>query len=355
MASETAESIVARISDCLARKAPVDIVGGGSKRFLGHPPGPDQEPLDVSSHAGIISYEPRELVLRARAGTRIDELNATLAGQGQMLGFEPPDYDGAATLGGTIAAAAAGPRRPWYGAPRDFVLGVGLVTGAGKQLAFGGQVMKNVAGFDVSRLVVGSMGTLGVVTDISLKVLPAPAAEITVVRECNVEDAHRTMLSLSGRASPLSGACHVDDLLYLRFSGSEHAIRSAAAAIGGDEVSALETAEAAGLWRSIANLSHTRLREARELWRVAVPATSTTWLAECTVLDWGGGLRWIADPDFDPRAGLVQGHATLVKSERSDVPRFQPLAGELHRIHRALKREFDPARILNPGRLYEDL
>lgn len=345
---EATESIVARLRDCLARRASVTIVGGGSKHFLGYPPNPEHEPLDVSAHTGIMSYEPRELVVRARAGTPIDELIAVLAGEGQMLGFEPPAFDGTATLGGTIAAAMAGPRRPWYGAPRDFVLGVGLVTGEGNHLTFGGQVMKNVAGFDVSRLVVGSMGTLGVVTDVSLKVLPAPEAEVTIVRECDIEEAHRTMLSLAGRASPLSGACYVDGVLHLRFSGSQSAVRDMLSAVGGEQSGESD------IWQSIANLSHPRMIEARELWRVSVPAASESLLAHCAVLDWGGALRWLADPGFDPRTELTEGHATLVKSERRDVPRFQPLAGELLRIHRSLKEQFDPSGILNPGRMYED-
>jgi len=203
--------LVACVRGAHEASRPLDIAGGGSKRYLAPPPPGEHEVIDVTRHTGIIEYEPKELVLRARAGTTIAELQAALAAEHQVLGFEPPAYGGQATLGGTIAAGAAGSRRPWYGAARDFVLGAGLVCGEGEYLEFGGQVMKNVAGFDVSRLACGAFGILGVIADVSLKTVPAPEREETRALESAREPALATMLALSNRPLPVSGlAWHAD-------------------------------------------------------------------------------------------------------------------------------------------------
>ena len=210
--------LVTQVREHAANQQPFRIQAGGSKGFMGEIMAPDLPAVDVSLHSGVISYEPKELVLRARAGTRIAELRELLAGEGQIAGFEPPDFGGGATLGGTVSAGISGPRRPWSGAVRDFVLGAAVITGQGEHLEFGGQVMKNVAGFDVSRLVTGAMGTLGIITDVSLKVLPAPERETTLVQSLDVHQAHRTMQALSNQSIPLSATCYLDGRLYIRLS-----------------------------------------------------------------------------------------------------------------------------------------
>ena len=343
------DTLVETVAQHVDAVRPLQIQGGLSKAFLGEPVMPATDVLDVSEHSGIISYEPAELVLRARSGTRIAELIETLAGEGQVLGFEPAGFDGAATLGGTIASGLSGPKRPFYGAARDFVLGVGLITGQGEHLAFGGQVMKNVAGFDVSRLMCGAMGTLGVMTDISLKVLPAPQMEITLLQEVDRLRAHKTMLALANQSIPISGCCHFEGRLYVRLSGTEAGVRAAADAIGGDTTPATP-------WRGLANLGLPRLAGAERLWRISVPATSTELLQEAEVIDWAGAQRWLVDPPFDPRQQLSNGHASLYRAPgEDDTPRFHPLAPVAWRLHTALKRQLDPHGIFNPGRLYREL
>lgn len=327
------------------QRQPLAVRGGNSRTFLGNDVRGDV--LDLSSHIGVLSYEPKELVVRVRAGTALRDLIETLAAERQILGFEPPVFSDKSTIGGAIASGLSGPRRPWYGAARDFVLGVGLVTGEGKYLEFGGQVMKNVAGFDVSRLVTGAMGTLGVIADVSLKVLPAPEVEQTLVLEVDAGTALDKMIELSNSPLPVSGLCYLDQCLYVRFSGTETGVSAAVRACGGEQEEEFE-------WRSCGDLS--RFEGAREIWRISVPPASTAFLEASSMIDWGGAQRWIVDPSFNPRDSLDNGHATLmVDRDSSGIPPFTPLPEPLARVHKAVKAVLDPAGILNPGRMYTEL
>ena len=233
-ASPTVQALCAAVREAHARGTPLAIRGSGSKDFYGRPVA--GEALDVTIHAGVLRYEPAELVLTARAGTPLAEIEDLLAANNQMLAFEPPHFGPGATLGGTIACGFSGPRRATHGAARDFVLGVRLIDGRGRALRFGGEVMKNVAGYDVSRLMVGALGTLGVLTEVSLKVLPRPAAETTLRFECNEAQAIETMNRWLGRPLPLSALAWVGGVLWVRLSGAEAAVRAAAAALGGEAV-----------------------------------------------------------------------------------------------------------------------
>ncbi|HKI73934.1 MAG TPA: glycolate oxidase subunit GlcE [Pseudomonadales bacterium] len=343
--TDVTSALVESVGEYVRTNQPVRIRGGDSKLFLGETMAPDLPVLDVSGHCGIVSYEPEELVLRARCGTRIAELQSLLASEGQMLGFEPPDFDGVATLGGTIAAALSGPRRPWFGAARDFVLGAGIITGEAEHLSFGGQVMKNVAGFDVSRLTCGAMGTLGVITDVSLKVLPAPRAALTLAQELDAASAHRTMVAVAGQSLPVSATCWFGGRLYIRLSGSEAGVKAAAEKLGGEP--------AEDIWSDVMHLRLAGLPGAKYLWRVSVPQDSIEFLDRSAMIEWGGAQRWLVDPDFDPREGLDRGHATLFKAPNdTTVSRFTPLSGEVLKLHGRLKKTFDPRDIFNPGRLY---
>jgi glycolate oxidase FAD binding subunit len=327
--------------------SPLEIRGGGSKRFFGRTDVP-LPVLDLSSHAGVMAYEPKELMIRLKGGTPLSTVESALKAEGQWLGFEPPNIGKRSTIGGAIASGWSGPRRPFYGAARDFVLGVGLVTGEGKYLEFGGQVMKNVAGFDVSRLVVGAMGTLGVIADVSLKVLPAPEVEETRVFEMDRLDAHGKMIEWSGRSLPISGLAFSAGRLYVRLSGTELGVAAARIVLGGE-------ADQGTFWERLRNLD--LFQHADRLWRVSVPATSPSLLQTCDVIDWGGSQRWCVDPASDPREGLTTGHATEVWNRSSDLPRqaFQPLPAVLLKLHQRLKQTFDPRGILNPGRMYGEL
>lgn len=344
-------SLLAQVKEAIEHQSPLTIKGCNSKSFYGYPPSPEREQLDVSAHRGIIDYAPDELVLHVRAGTRLSEINQLLGDNNQILPFEPPDFDANATIGGVVASGLSGPRRPYAGSVRDFVLGVTLITGRGEILAFGGQVMKNVAGYDVSRLVTGSLGTLGIILDVSLKVLPAPEVEITRAIALSYQDFQSRLQSMQ-RSMPLSAATYQDGSLKVRLSGSEAAVSAAEAKIRGEDTDN-------GYWGELNTLEC--FVGVKNLWRVSVAPASKLFLEDAAVIDWGGGIRWLADPAYDPRKVLAgeEGHATLMKYDEeslsSGIEIFQPLREPLMSIHQKLKQQFDPAGILNPGRMYRHI
>jgi len=338
------------------------IRGGGSKRFYGLPVEHDGV-LDVASYAGVIDYQPSELVVSAKAGTPLAQLEAMLAEQGQMLAFEPPHFTGGATLGGCVATALAGPRRASAGSVGDFVLGVRLLDAQGRVLRFGGEVMKNVAGYDVSRLLAGSLGTLGVILEVSLKVLPRPASEITLRFEMDEGAALRRMNAWGGQALPVSATAwdRSDGVgcLTVRLSGAEAAIAAARAKMGGE---ALSEPDAGAWWRSLRDQMHPFLAR-RPLWRLSVPSVTPPLDLGPTLIEWGGAQRWLggSQPAQRVRQAAAQagGHATLFRAASDGEARaagvFHPLSTPVAAIHRRLKNEFDPEGVFNPGRMYPDL
>jgi len=336
------------------RSAPLRLRGGGSKDFYGQ--ALEGEVLDTRGHAGIVSYEPSELVITARCGTRLSEVEAAMRERGQMLAFEPPHF-GDATVGGAVAAGLSGPGRQFAGAVRDFVLGTKLMDGRGEVLSFGGQVMKNVAGYDVSRLLAGSLGTLGILLEVSLKALPLPAAEATLRLEMPEDRAIEQLNRWGGKPLPISASAWNDGSLAVRLSGAGTAVGAAAAKIAGARV---DEAQALRFWTGIREHADRFFRSDAPLWRISVPqATPPLGLQGEQLIEWGGALRWLfshADArtvrEAARRAG---GHATLFRGGDKAVGVFQPLAPALMRIHRDLKREFDPHGIFNRGRMYPDL
>jgi glycolate dehydrogenase FAD-binding subunit len=359
------DQITATLSTAAERHQPLHIQGGGSKAFYGHPRAESAESLDITPYQGIVNYEPTELVITARAGTRLSEIESVLREQGQMLAFEPPHFAGTATLGGCVAAGLSGPRRAAAGAVRDFVLGVRMLDGTGRDLHFGGQVMKNVAGYDVSRLMVGSMGTLGVLLEVSLKVLPLPAAEKTICLEMNAAQAIKQMNQWAGKPLPISATCHVDGQLYIRLSGAETAIRAARAQLGGES-----RADGDTFWQALREQTHPFFEPATTLWRLSVKSTAPEYhLPGKQLMEWNGALRWLAcqndkdneDSKCDSTAHVIReaakaagGHATFFRGHHHALPVFHPLTPALLSLHRRLKQQFDPAGILNPGRLYPE-
>ncbi|QBE61685.1 glycolate oxidase subunit GlcE [Pseudoduganella lutea] len=339
---------------------PLRIRGGGSKDWYGR--APEGAVLDTTGYRGITGYEPTELVVTARCGTPLREIEAALAEHGQMLAFEPPHFGEGATIGGVVASGLAGPRRQAAGAVRDFVLGVTLMNGQGNVLRFGGQVMKNVAGYDVSRLMAGSLGTLGLILDVSLKVLPRPAAEATLRLALDQETALQRVNAWAGQPMPVSASAWHDGLLTVRLSGAGAAVAAAMARIGGE---ALPAGTATAFWHDVREQRHPFFADAAAapLWRLAVPTVAPV-LAPgqedggTQLIEWGGGQRWLRSHETPQAiralAARHGGHATLYRgTARHDV--FQPLAPAIHAIHRNLKNAFDPAGIFNPGRMYEDL
>lgn len=406
------EFLRATVQEAHRAARPLRIIGGGSKAFYGRAVAAGATPLSIAAHHGVAHYDPAELVLTARAGTPLAVVEELLAAENQMLGFEPPrfgggdgsgagdgdggygsaagdgDGDGGNTgrgsIGGAVAAGLAGPRRPYTGAVRDFVLGVKIVSGRGETLRFGGEVMKNVAGFDLSRLMAGALGTLGVLLEISLRVLPRPAAQQTLRLE-HAEPAAAVALfnRLAARPLQLSAAAWHLGETRIRLSGSDAGVARAAAIIGGE-------ADPAGgeFWRRLRDHELAFFAAAPELLRVSLPPASA-WAppdSAAQLIDWGGAQRWLAADDANGvqelRATVAQhgGHVTRFRRggdgdglgpgdlgdggdgdnggpgdpRNNPAEIFHPLPAPLYQLHRRLKRAFDPAGILNPGRLHPD-
>ncbi len=343
------EKLQARIQAAYTERTPLRIQGGNSKHFFGNPV--DGELLDVRAHHGIISHEPTELVLTARAGTPLAEVESALAQHGQMLSFEPPHFDGEATIGGAIAAGLGGPRRPWGGAPRDLVLGVKLLDGEGQVLSFGGQVMKNVAGYDISRLMAGSLGVLGVILEVSLKVLPAPPKTRTLMLEMNHTEAIGEMRGLCRQPMPLSGLCHLDGRLYVRLAGSHASVNAWKKRLGGDEVAEHNT-----FWQRLRDQQLDFFQRDQPLWRVSVAGnTPRMSFEEESLLDWAGAQRWVytsAKPqNIRDEVSAKGGHAQAFRNLNL-VDAFQTMDPLLLRLHQRLKERFDPHTIFNRQRLF---
>lgn len=333
---------------------PLRIVGSGSKSFLGRPIVGTL--LDVSDNEGILSYEPSELVLTAKAGTKLKEVVKTLSECQQMLGFEPPAFGDNATIGGMIACGLSGPRRPFSGSARDFVLGIQCINGKGQLLSFGGQVIKNVAGYDVSRLMVGALGTLGILCEISIKVLPMFEVEKTLIHETNEQSALKEMTRWTRHSLPISAMSFLDGNLRIRLSGTENGTRIAESLIGGDLDALGET-----YWDQLKEQKLDFFNRSDSLWRLSLPAVakSVSLKGDC-LIDWAGALRWMYSNESPQKifdyARTTGGHAMMFRSDSQwSSNRFSALSEPVGRIHRNLKRSFDPAGILNPGIMYTNL
>ena len=346
-------ALIDKVHKAAERARPLRIRGGGTKDFYGQRL--HGELLDTRPLTGITAYEPSELVVTVRAGTRLRELEALLADSGQCLPFEPPRFGVAGTVGGAVAAGLSGPARASVGSLRDYVLGAQIINGRGELLTFGGQVMKNVAGYDASRLMVGSLGTLGVITEVSLKVLPVPPAERTLLFELSETSARQQLNRWGGQPLPLHASCWADGQLAVRLRGAQAAVAAAGRLMGGQ---VLEGERAERQWTALRDqaLPFFRLDSGEALWRVSVPDTATPLNLGPTLVEWHGALRWLRLPRAEaPRvrdaAARAGGHATLFRGGDGEVPVFTPLSAPLARIHARLKREFDPAGIFGAGRM----
>lgn len=347
---DDSKQLLDQVNQALASNTPLRIQGGGSKAHIGR--AVEGTLLDTRTHRGIVSYDPTELVITARAGTPLAELEAALDEANQMLPCEPPHLGEGATVGGMIAAGLSGPRRPWSGSVRDFVLGSRVITGHGKHLRFGGEVMKNVAGYDLSRLMAGSFGCLGVLTEVSLKVLPKPR----LCRNLRVEmTADRALLKLAEwgqQPVPITAASHDGQALHLRLEGGEGSVNAACDRIGGD---ALNT----GYWNDLREQRLSFFADARPLWRLSLPTnTPVLALPGEQLIDWAGAQRWLKS-DADAQtiraiAGEVGGHVICFTAGATASP-FQTLSEPLLRYHRQLKMQLDPQGIFNPGRMYSEV
>jgi glycolate oxidase FAD binding subunit len=352
--TDIAAQFGARIRAASAAGTPLRLRGGGTKDWYGQ--ALDGEVLDTRAYTGVVSYEPTELVITARCGTPLAEIEALLAQHHQMLAFEPPRFGAGSTIGGVVASALSGPRRASAGAVRDFVLGALLMDGRGEALRFGGQVMKNVAGYDVSRLLAGSLGTLGLILEVSLKVLPVPLREASIRFDMSEIEALTRVNEWAGQPLPISASCWHQGALSLRLSGAEAAVVAAQRRLGGTPLD-----DGAAFWASLRDQSHDFFTGGGSLWRLSVPpAASAIILRGEQLIEWGGAQRWlkVAECDAAQAAGVrstvaaAGGHAALFRGADKQLGVFHPLAPAVAKIHDRLKQSFDPAGIFNPGRMY---
>lgn len=354
--TDQTQALTERIRAASIDSTPLAIRGGGSKAFYGH--APMGEVLAMDGHRGVLNYEPTELMLTARAGTPLAEIEQLLADNGQMLAFEPPHFDRNATLGGAIAAGLAGPRRPFAGAVRDHVLGVRLIDGRARVQRFGGEVMKNVAGYDVSRLMVGALGTLGVLLDVSLKVLPRPEAERSIGLDLEPGAMTRYVETALRTGAPITGAAHDGVRARIRLSGAESAVGAGVRHLGGEPLDGTD------FWPQLRDHRLPFLRTLRSddgpLWRIALPpGTMLPEIPGERIVDWNGQQVWLRSPTASAHVRAAArdagGHATLFRGGDGSVPVFTRLSPAVHQLHEGLKQVFDPGRILNRGRMYADI
>ncbi len=358
-AADQTEALQAQVKAAAESGTALRIVGGDTKAFLGNPT--QGQPLSLTQHTGIVNYEPTELVLTACAGTPLAQIKSALAAEGQALAFDPPQLGEQSTIGGVIAAGLSGPSRPYAGSVRDMVLGIKLLSGNGEVMRFGGEVMKNVAGYDVSRLNVGALGTLGVILEVSLKVLPAPIAHATMRFDLPLSECHRTTERWLRGGRPLSATLHDGEAFYARFSGTESAVADAKTTLPGEQVPP-ERAET--LWIGVRDHTHPFFADHETpIWRASLPPNvdiEAVFGSEEKLIEWSGQQVWLRSHQA---ADSLRGAAQAVGGSMtgfygvSAVPDgvFQPLDAVQTRLHRSLKNAFDPKGIFNPGRLYPGL
>lgn len=339
-----------QVSSAIERRQALRIRGADSKAFLGRRV--QAEDIDTRTHSGVVHYDPTELVITVRAGTRVSDLNTLLAAQGQHLPPESPDFAGQATVGGMVASALAGPRRPWAGSVRDFVLGTRVITGHGQHLRFGGEVMKNVAGYDFSRLLAGSHGCLGLITEVSLKVLPLPRKACSLALETDASTAMSLLTQWRRDDLPVSGAFHWKERLHVRLEGGEATVDAARARVGGEQIDP-------SIWADLRERKLKFFDSGLPLWRLSVPwQTRLAPLPGDTLVDWAGAQRWLASDaqsqNIRELATSLGGHADCYTPGIDDSP-FQPLPKVLMRFHKRLKAQVDPHSIFNHGRMYAGL
>lgn len=354
------EALIDKVQTARSLKAPLLIRGGGTKDFYGE--ALKGEPLSTTALTGISSYTPTELVVTVRGGTPLAELEATLAGRGQCLPFEPPRYGSNGTVGGMVAAGLAGPARASVGGIRDYVLGATILNGKAEVLSFGGRVIKNVAGYDVARLYAGSMGVLGVILEVSLKVLPVPPKTKTIRFEMGQAEALKRLRAWGRQPLPISASAWWDGMLVLRLAGAQAAVQTAVAALGGEVI---DQTLADGFWRGLRDQQDEFFKGAEKavaagatLWRLSVPQkTPPLQLSGEQLIEWGGAQRWVvtsaAASVLRDAAAQAGGHATVFRGDKR-AGAMAPLPPVQQRIQRELKDAFDPERLFNPGRLYPD-
>ena len=356
--SDRTQALQQQVQHAYHKKSPLNIIGGNSKAWYARQA--TGKALHVANHSGIINYQPSELIITARAGTPLSDIAHVLDKHKQCLTFDPPSFGKQATLGGTVACNFSGPRRPYGGSARDMVLGCRILNGKGEVLRFGGEVMKNVAGFDVSRLMAGSLGTLGVLLDISLKVMPHRQAEQTVIIPSSHQGSIALMNKWASTALPITAMCADGEYIYFRICGTASSVQRSMTEIGGSIY-----ADGLNFWKGVREHEHCFFTaDTRPLYRLSVPPAARFEAIASThdedwLIGWGGAQRWLKSeltlPKVQGFAKALGGHATLFRGGNKADEVFAPLPPAMLALHQRLKHAFDPHGILNPQRMYQGL
>ncbi|MCP3850041.1 MAG: glycolate oxidase subunit GlcE [Gammaproteobacteria bacterium] len=369
--SDQTEALLNQVQTACENSQPLAIQGNGTRSFLIHS-GSDQV-LSTSLHRGIVNYFPSELTVTVRSGTLLSELNDILAKEGQMLPFEPPHFSNDATIGGVIASGLSGSSRPFSGSVRDYVLGCRIINGRGEILQLGGEVMKNVAGYDLSRLVTGSYGSLAVILEVSLKLLPIPAQQKSFCLELQTMSLNQQVKQFMLAGYPITSACQIEDMAYIRLSGSEKGVDYSYNKIQQD-FSQLKPVEDL-FWSDLNEQKLPFFDSSRTLWRLSLPTSfpenKESELEQLIgpngrqLIDWGGALRWIyseqSAENIRQFAKSCGGHAQLFyvsdkdKSLLKEMPKQQPLSPVLFKLHQQIKKAIDPHSLFNSGCIYPEL
>lgn len=339
-----------QVRNAVAAQRPLCIKGGNSKQYLGREQ--QGEPVDVSGYSGVVDYQPSELVITVRAGTTLSDMQQVLAQENQVLAGEPPEFDGKATVGGTLACNLSGPSRPWHGSIRDQVLGVRIINGKAEHLRFGGQVMKNVAGYDVSRLQAGAMGTLGILTEVTLKVIPKPESTVSVRRTIGANDSLRVMNEICRRPLPVTGACWYAGDMYIRLSGPMSVIGAAAEQLEGRVLP-----DDDGFWSRLREMELPFFADAKDLRCISLRSTRDHFSEDADwLIDWRGARRWLAAgghrDSLDKHVRDAGGELSQVRGAEHGADVFPQRSAVYRQMLLRLKQALDPDGVFNPGRLY---
>ncbi len=364
------QTLASQVQQAFKDRQILAIQGNGTKAFLTHTLA--GQSISTTAHQGIISYFPSELTMTVRSGTLLSEVKQTLAEQGQMLAFEPPGFSAQATIGGTIAAGLSGPARPFYGSARDFVLGCKIINGRGDILKFGGEVMKNVAGYDLSRLICGSFGGLGILLDVSLKLLPLPVAQKTISFALELDRFSACIRGFLMAGEPITAAACTEGQVYIRLGGSQQGVdfslQNIQQSMLEEQIHCTETDNT--FWSELNEQRTDFFTQTQPLWRISLASITPEFIQHLQkddryLIDWGGALVWLyssqSADDIRQFSQICGGHAQLFRSNNSDaetdssLARQQPMSPAMLKIHQQIKQAMDPQRILNPGCIYPEL
>lgn len=359
--SDVSQQLIDQVKTAIADKTSVRIQGGGTKSGLGRAVDSTTQLISTSEHSGVVQYKPVELIMTVRGGTTLAEIDSELAKNKQMLACDPRRFGGQATIAGSLAANQSGHARPWFGSLRDHVLGIKLINGQAEHCRFGGQVMKNVAGYDVARLQAGAMGAFGLISEVSFKVLPKPEMCVSMSLETGASEAIALMNKLSGTSKPITAVSWVDGTVYFRLEGPSKAVEATTKQWQSKHgLAILDDSTASILWESLREHEHdffAGTEKEKSLWKFSVNAAADHISQDAAwAFDWCGSQRWLVGEfsleELAEHAYKMGGEVQLYSGGDRQQELSIPRSAAVKQLMQNLKNSFDPENIFNSGRLY---